>query len=67
VVINAIGWDGIVVACPEFTFNDIVLRRLSHADVDKYIDKYTARGWHEIEWMGTLVHMDQVEDLTDRL
>jgi hypothetical protein len=54
VVMNAIGWEGIFVACPEFTFNDIVLRRLGHDTNDKFINKYTCHGWHEIEWMVVL-------------
>jgi hypothetical protein len=67
VVLNAIGWEGIFVCCPEFTFNDLLVQRIKHGVSDKCIEKYTARGWHELVWKDAIVHMEQVDGLNFRL
>jgi len=51
VVMNAVGWEGIYVFHPEYTFNDLVLRRLHHnvfTHNEACIAKYHERGWYEI-------------------
>ena len=69
VVMNAVGWEGIIVLCPEFTFNNLVLRRLNHAGLAQQAEclvKYKRRGWHELYWRGLPVYMEDVEGLLGR-
>jgi len=47
VVMNAVGWDGIYVMFPEYTFNNLLLCRLDHGvfmDQEGCIAKYYERG-----------------------
>jgi hypothetical protein len=67
VVMNAIGWEGIFVCCPEFMFNDLLVQCIEHGVSDKCIEKYTARGWHELVWKDAIVHMEQMDSLNFRL
>jgi hypothetical protein len=62
-----VGWEGIFICCPEFTFNDLLVQHIKHSVSDKCIEKYTAHGWHELVWKDTIVHMEQVDGLNFRL
>ena len=43
-MMNAISWNGIYVACPEYTFNDIQVRNPAHGRNNKCIEKYMDGG-----------------------
>lgn len=67
---NAVGWDGIYVLFPEYTFNNLLLRRLDHGTFmhrERCIAKYHDRGWYEIDWDGCRVYMEHVEGVVDRV
>jgi len=69
VVMNAVGWEGIIVLCPEFTFNNLVLRRLRHGGLARQKEcllKYKEQGWRELYWQGHPVYMEDVEGLLSR-
>ena len=69
VVMNAVGWEGIYVFYPEYTLNDLLLRRLHHKVImhnDACIAKYLERGWYGIDWKGSQMYMEQVEGLVER-
>jgi hypothetical protein len=67
---NAVGWEGIFVLCPKFTFNNLVLRRIRHdrlAHQDECLLKYKERGWNKLYWQGLPVYMEHVEGLLSRV
>jgi hypothetical protein len=67
---NAVGWEGIIVLCPEFTFSNLVLRRLEHDPLPRHEEcmlKYKKRGWNELYWRGSPVYMGHVEGLLGRV
>ena len=66
---NAVGWEGIYVFYPEYTFNGLLLRRLHHevfTGNEACIAKYHERGWYEIVWKGSRVYLEQVDGLVER-
>ena len=65
---NAIGWEGIYVMFPEFTFNKVLVRQDAQIKKrgDQCMPKYFARGWLEILWEGKRLGLEEVEGLTAR-
>ena len=64
---NAIGWEGIYVVAPEYTFNNLVLHRMHHHNSDQCIEKYHLCRWHEISWQGSPIFMEQVDGLLSHI